>query len=123
MELPAVFPVIDSDADRIRQVLGNLLSNALKYTRQGSVTARLRVADRDGHPWVAIEVEDTGPGIPRAHRKALFEEFVRLQHGDEEGAGVGLAIGQRIAHALGGEITLESEVGRGSRFTLWLPAR
>ena len=90
-------------------------------------TVTVQVAERE-HPehrgtgWVTVSVHDTGPGIPEDQRRSLFREFTRLESGSQKaGAGIGLAISKRIAHALGGDITLESEVGRGSTFTLWLP--
>jgi signal transduction histidine kinase len=70
----------------------------------------------------SIEVADTGSGIPRAQQDMIFREFVRLDPDAAPGAGVGLAISQRIAHALDGEIAMTSEAGAGSRFVLTLPA-
>ena len=126
IRLPDTLPVIESDPDRIRQILGNLLSNAVKYTHEGGVTVGVELREDGGAPasgrWIATWVSDTGPGIPAEQQSLLFKEFSRLdESGEKHGAGIGLAISQRIAHALGGEITLESEVGRGSTFTLWLP--
>jgi len=125
VELPPELPVLESDASRIRQVLGNLLSNAVKYTRIGGVT--LRVAKRHGPDapgdgdWVSVEVADTGVGIADDERHRLFREFVRLDPALETGWGIGLAISRHLAHALGGEISVESAPGHGSTFTLWLP--
>jgi signal transduction histidine kinase len=73
--------------------------------------------------WIAIDVADTGVGIPRAQQSRLFREFSRLHEGDKPGAGLGLAISQRVSRALGGVITLQSEEGQGATFTLWLPVR
>lgn len=128
IEAPADLPPIVSDSARIRQVASNLLSNAVKFTERGGVIVRVeRRADGDAPvpgPCIAIHVRDTGPGIPADQQPLLFEEFARLRTGgDRRGAGIGLAISRRIARALGGEITVESEVGRGSTFTLWLPER
>jgi signal transduction histidine kinase len=109
--------VVDSDPVRVRQVLSNLVSNAVKYTDHGAVTVRVRAEGERG----AIEVADTGAGIPADRQPLVFQEFVRLAPDAAPGAGVGLAISQRIAHALGGELTLQSESGRGSSFVLWLP--
>jgi signal transduction histidine kinase len=110
--------IVDSDPARLRQVLSNLLSNAVKYTDRGRVTVRVLGDGRRG----AIEVVDTGTGIPVDRQPLVFQEFVRLDPHAAPGAGVGLAISQKIMQALGGEITLSSEAGRGSRFVLWLPA-
>jgi signal transduction histidine kinase len=118
---------VHSDPTRIRQVLGNLVSNAVKYTHSGRVvvSAGLRAADdavaTNGGRWAILEVTDTGPGIAREHMHLLFREFTRMAPEGVEGAGLGLAISQRLAEALGGRISVESEPDRGSRFTLWLP--
>ena len=72
---------------------------------------------------IAVDVSDTGPGIPEGQRHLLFREFSRLDPEATHGAGLGLAISHRIAAALGGKITVDSDVGRGSTFTLWLPLR
>lgn len=114
-----------TDPVRVRQILSNLLSNAVKYTPQGSVSVELECDPERAGPkrgaWIAINVQDTGPGVPAEKREQIFHEFTRLDPGAPHGAGVGLAISRRIARILGGDITLESEVGRGSRFTLWVP--
>jgi signal transduction histidine kinase len=117
---------VRADESRVRQVLGNLLSNAVKYTPAGEVGVRAWLREGGAAPgpgpWVAVEVSDTGVGIPPEERERVFEEFHRAHPGQAQGAGIGLAIARRIARMLGGELTLESEVGRGSVFTLWLPA-
>ncbi|HEY2065476.1 MAG TPA: HAMP domain-containing sensor histidine kinase [Gemmatimonadaceae bacterium] len=114
-----------SDPARLRQVLGNLVSNAVKYTTRGSVDVRIAARRRDGDgsaPGAAIEVADTGSGIPAEQQRLIFQEFVRLDPNGVPGAGVGLAISQRIAQALDGEIKMTSVAGRGSSFILWLPS-
>jgi signal transduction histidine kinase len=121
---PERVPVIESDGSRIRQILGNLLSNAVKYTRRGGIRVTLHVPEdaSGGSPeWVAVQVADTGPGIPRDKQELVFREFTRVAPEGSRGAGLGLAISQRIAEALLGRLTVESEVGKGSVFTLWLP--
>jgi PAS domain S-box-containing protein len=114
----------DTDPTRLRQILANLLSNAVKYAPQGQVTVDAE-ARSDGGPrpggWIAVRVADTGPGIPEDKRQAIFQEFTRLDPKAQQGAGVGLAISRRIACLMGGDLTVESETGRGSTFTLWLP--
>jgi signal transduction histidine kinase len=118
---------VATDPERVRQVLGNLLSNALKYTPPGGrVTVRAEVRPR-GHDGahaesVAIDVRDSGPGIPPDKHEEVFEEFSRLAPDAAPGAGLGLAIARRVARALGGDVTVASEPGRGSCFTLWVPA-
>lgn len=117
--------IITTDGARVRQVASNLLSNALKYTAHGSVLVRARQMPAepfgDAVSWALVEVTDTGPGIPPDKKDYIFEEFSRLGGGDTPGAGLGLAISKLLAQALGGRITVESEVGRVSTFTLWLP--
>ncbi|MGH9456097.1 MAG: PAS domain-containing sensor histidine kinase [Thermoanaerobaculia bacterium] len=115
----------DTDPTRLRQILANLLSNAVKYTPQGRVTVDAD-ARRDGDAprpgeWIVVSVTDTGPGIPADKREQIFLEFTRLEPEAQPGSGVGLAISRRIARLLGGDITVESEIGGGSTFTLWLP--
>jgi signal transduction histidine kinase len=114
-----------TDPIRLRQILTNLLSNAVKYTPRGQVTVDAKAAPTGGPragDWVAVRVIDTGPGIPKDKWEAIFQEYTRLSPQTHEGAGIGLAISRRIAQLLGGDLTVESEVGRGSVFTLWLPA-
>jgi signal transduction histidine kinase len=120
---PPATLMVTGDAARIRQVLSNLVSNAVKYTQNGSVTisaAFRRMAGRDGE-WLVIDVTDTGAGVPADKVEHIFQEFSRLEPGAAKGAGVGLAISRRIAKAMGAEITVVSEVGRGSTFSLGLP--
>ncbi|HET8656230.1 MAG TPA: GAF domain-containing protein [Longimicrobiaceae bacterium] len=124
-ELPGELPVIESDASRVRQILGNLFSNAVKYTDEGGIRATVELRSGDGRRrrgrWIAVDVVDTGPGIPEEEQRLLFREFTRLHPEEKAGAGVGLAISQRIARAIGGEVTVSSAPGDGSTFTLWLP--
>jgi signal transduction histidine kinase len=115
-----------TDPDRVRQILGNLLSNATKYTPSGGeIVVRAEERTSNGRllagRWTAIDVTDTGPGIPTAKLEEIFKEFSRLQTGGKPGAGLGLTIARRISQLLGGDITVASEVGKGSTFTLWLP--
>jgi signal transduction histidine kinase len=122
-ELPAVW----TDVRRVRQILGNLVTNAVKYTPHGGhilVAVRERSTDvesRELH-WNTIEVEDSGPGIAPDKLDVIFEEFTRLEPSVASGAGLGLAISRRVARLLGGDVTVRSEVGHGSTFALWLPA-
>lgn len=125
-ETPEDLPAVRSDPDRVRQVLGNLVSNSVKYTPAGGHVIVRAVADTERQPpgpgqWARIEVADTGPGIPTDMQKRIFDEFTRIGSSDVPGTGIGLAISRRIAWALGANITLESKVGHGSTFTLWLP--
>lgn len=108
------------DPERLREVLINLVGNALKYTPEGGnvhVTCRL-----DGHA-VAISVRDSGPGISPDDQKRIFDPFVRLggHKGGEEGAGLGLTITKQLVEAMGGTVIVESALGAGSTFTVTLP--
>ena len=110
-----VAPVIVSDGDRVLQVITNLLSNAFRWTPDGG-RIELGLAASNGD--VSVDVRDTGPGVPPTDRARIFEAFVS---DDLNGTGLGLPIARELALALGGRIELQSEVGRGSRFTLVLP--
>jgi signal transduction histidine kinase len=111
-----------SDRQKIKQILINLLSNALKFTPDGSVT--VRATARSGGR-VAIAVADTGVGISAEHQKTIFEAFGQSggSYTRRQGTGLGLSICRRLAAILGGDIELESRPGAGSTFTLVLPAR
>jgi PAS domain S-box-containing protein len=126
LDVATEMPKIKSDPVRVRQVLGNLVSNAVKYTPTGGrITIRGREVAQPGVSQqgesIVIEVIDTGPGIAPENLSRIFSEFTRFDLRAAQGAGIGLAISQRIARALGGRITVESEVGAGSKFTLRLP--
>jgi signal transduction histidine kinase len=118
-------PVVHTSRIRVRQIAANLVSNAIKYTDRGSVTLHARHAAAGPHgrsgDWVALEVSDTGHGIPSDKLEFIFEEFGRIGGAGKSGAGLGLAISRLLAEALGGEIAVASELGRGSTFTFWLP--
>jgi signal transduction histidine kinase len=125
IDVPPNLPTIETDPTRLRQIVGNLLSNAIKYTKSGSVNLRVRSgpspATGGGDDCAEFDVVDTGPGIPADKREVIFEEFSRLGTSDKPGAGLGLAISKRLAEALGGRISVESEFGHGSTFTLRIP--
>ncbi len=111
-----------SDATRVRQILINMAANAVKFTERGHVRIAV-LAPRDG--FVTFEVEDTGTGIPAEKQAAIFEAFTQADASMSRrygGAGLGLAISRRLASLLGGELRVESEVGRGSRFFLRIPS-
>ena len=126
VELPQEGPIVDTDEARVRQIVSNLLSNAIKYTETGTVTLRVRHQPAPGRDdtrsWATVEVEDTGIGVPADKQEYIFEEFSRLDESGSAGAGLGLAISRLLAQRLGGRISVVSEPGRGSTFTLWLPA-
>ena len=113
--------VIEGDEVRIAQVIDNLLSNAIKFTPNGGRVAVHLSSDEET---ARLEVADTGMGMTPDEQSRLFERFYRTEsatHGAIQGSGLGLAISQAIAHAHGGAITLESETGVGSTFTLAIP--
>jgi PAS domain S-box-containing protein len=112
------------DRGRVRQVLVNLLSNAVKFTDRGGVTVRAAVEPAAGGRVARFAVADTGVGIPADRRDRLFRPFSQVDGSTTrryEGAGLGLAISARLAELMGGGITVESEPGRGSTFTLTVP--
>ena len=125
------------EESRVRQILVNLLANAVKYTEpQNGVAGRVTITaggvaqgPPDGvlpgkGPWMSVRVQDTGPGIPPDKQQSIFEPFMQVERRGNEreiGTGLGLAISRRLARAMGGDITLDSTVGVGSTFVLWLP--
>jgi signal transduction histidine kinase len=149
----ASLPRVRTDPTHLRQILINLIGNAVKYTPAGTLSVRARLlgappasnvrgwrassaedasakamlarAPRSG-TWVALQVVDTGVGIAAADLERIFDEFEQVNAGPrgdsmQRGTGLGLAISRRLARLLGGEISVESELGRGSTFTVWLP--
>ena len=121
-EEAADLPTITTDEAKVSQIVRNFISNALKFTEQGEVRVSARLMP-DGAS-VAIAVTDTGVGIARADQDAIFEEFAQVEHQVQrrvKGTGLGLPLARRLAHLLGGRITLDSELGVGSTFTLVLP--
>jgi signal transduction histidine kinase len=113
-----------ADPLRLRQILLNLLGNACKFTRDGEVTLRVRRVV-EGAGWIEFAVADTGIGISPEQQGRLFEEFSQADTttaGRYGGTGLGLAITRRLARVMGGDVTLASELGRGSVFTVRLPA-
>jgi signal transduction histidine kinase len=122
LELPESLPAIRMDPDRLLQVLTNLLSNAAKFTSRGTVTLAGEAVDIG----VRLRVADTGPGIDAKDLGRIFEKFYQVQSDTlahtAKGSGMGLAICRQIVEHYGGRIWAESTPGRGSVFTLELPA-
>jgi len=146
----ASLPRVRTDPAHLRQILVNLIGNAVKYTPSGGISIRARLVGTPPHTlllprrhtpedpslagqspdprrvWIALQVVDTGVGIAPANQVRIFEEFEQVNAGPrgesmQRGTGLGLAISRRLAQLLGGDIRVESQVGKGSTFTLWLP--
>jgi signal transduction histidine kinase/CheY-like chemotaxis protein len=120
VKLPPALPPARCDVDRLRQILTNLIGNAIKFTDAGTV----RVTAEAKSSVVAINVTDTGVGIPESQLGRIFDEFAQVDQTlarRQGGAGLGLAIASRLARLMGGDITVSSVPGSGSRFTLTLP--
>ena len=143
LTMGAALPRIRTDPTHLRQILVNLIGNAVKYTDSGTITVRTRMvprldaltlgmpsslsgADNPEEMWLSVQVTDQGIGIAAADQKRIFEEFEQVGAGPRadspsRGTGLGLAISRRLARLLGGDISLVSEIGQGSTFSLWLP--
>ena len=122
--MPRTLPPARTDRHKVKQIVLNLLSNALKFTPAGSVTIGADFEPRSGT--MTIAVRDTGMGIPEESQPKIFEDFRQLDESPARGhggSGLGLSISRRLAQMLGGAIDLESHVGEGSTFTLQLPVR
>ncbi len=123
---PALPPYVQGDAGKLRQVLINLLGNAVKFTETGDVWLRARsqpMADDPDMLMLRLEVQDSGPGIPQDRLDEVFESFVRFDHAQdmEGGTGLGLAISKTLVDMMNGEIEIDSEPGRGSLFKVKIP--
>jgi adenylate cyclase len=124
VECPSDLPSIEADAMRVRQILLNLLSNACKFTKDGSIILRVRQVAHQGQDCIAFAVADSGIGMTPEQLGRLFEEFSQgdattaRQYG---GTGLGLAITRRLCQMMGGDVSVSSEVGKGTTFTVRLP--
>jgi signal transduction histidine kinase len=146
ISVPTTLPKVRTDPTHLRHILVNLLGNAVKYTPSGGVAVRARLltgtnptvrrtpddpvlaslAPTREEPWIALQVVDTGVGVAERDRERIFDEFEQVNAGPrtdsvERGTGLGLAISRRLARSLGGDITVESQPGKGSTFTMWIP--
>ncbi|MEN6408947.1 MAG: HAMP domain-containing sensor histidine kinase [Anaerolineaceae bacterium] len=121
VDIPADLPAVQMDPDRMAQALGNLVSNAVRYTPGGRVV-RVGAGVEDGKS-LALKVSDSGPGIESDEQGKVFKPFFRGKAAKRfsDGMGLGLTIAQELAQAHGGELTLESQPGQGSTFTLRIP--
>ena len=116
-------PFVSSDSMRLRQVLLNLLGNAVKFTSTGEVVLRIRLAPDNPHK-LRFEVQDTGIGIAQDRQAVIFDQFIQADASitrDHGGTGLGLTISSRLTHLLGGKLSLASSLGRGSTFAITLP--
>ena len=123
VESPDNLGTLTVDPMRLRQILLNLLSNACKFTKQGEVKLRVKKVV-DGRNWIEIAVADTGIGMTAEQQAKLFEEFTQADSSTARqygGTGLGLAITRKLARMMGGDVTVTSEPGKGSVFTLRLP--
>jgi hypothetical protein len=114
-------PFVLADIALVERVLENLLENALRYTPQGGT---IRITPMRANGQIAVQVSDSGPGIPAEQLSSIFDRFYRLEPGDQVGsgpAGLGLAIAKRIVELHGGMITVNSLLGKGASFTFELP--
>lgn len=120
LECEVDIPRALADQGRVTQVLVNLLGNAVKFTREGSITLSVRGA---GDGFLEVCVSDTGAGIPRSQQESIFSRFAKVERAEraQQGAGLGLSISRAIVDAHGGRIWVESRVGKGSRFYFTLP--
>ena len=121
-------PPLVTDPRHVRQILMNLLTNAIKFTERGSVTIVATRGEGARAEMVSIAIEDTGIGIARSDFGRIFEEFEQVRPGGRgdsivRGTGLGLAVSRKLARLLGGDVDVTSRVGIGSRFTLWLPLK
>ena len=141
LAIGATLPRVRTDPTHLRQILINLLGNAVKFTNDGGIAVRGKLIKRNQHNdntellassvssetlWIALQVADSGVGIAEKDRERIFDEFEQVNAGPRgdsmrRGTGLGLSISRRLARLLGGDISVESELGRGSVFTVWLP--
>lgn len=121
LRVPSNLPLLNTDPLRVQQILVNLVSNAVKFSRDGSVVMEANATSEQGESSIEIRVIDTGAGISAEDLTRIFEEYEQVK-GTRGGTGLGLPISRRLARALGGELWATSEIGVGSTFVLQLPA-
>ena len=123
VEAPESVGTLTADSMRLKQILLNLLSNACKFTKEGEVALRVRKVV-DGHSWIELAVADTGIGLTAEQQAKLFQDFTQadsLTARRYGGTGLGLALSRKLARMMGGDVTVASEPGKGSVFTVRLP--
>jgi signal transduction histidine kinase len=126
INMEAAVETIESDGQKLQQILVQLLTNALKFTEKGRIDLRIQVLNDGGRDFIKIDVADTGIGIKREDQEIIFEDFRQLDGSSSRhygGTGLGLALCKKLAVALGGTIQVSSELGVGSVFSLLLPVK
>jgi signal transduction histidine kinase len=126
INMESTIDTIESDAQKLQQILMQLLTNALKFTEKGRIDLTIQVINEGGKDFVRIAVADTGIGIKREDQEIIFEDFRQLDGSSTRhygGTGLGLGLAKKLAAALGGSIRVWSEVGVGSVFSLLLPVK
>jgi diguanylate cyclase (GGDEF)-like protein len=121
-EVPADLPAVYADENRLQQVLHNLIGNAIKFTAEGRISVYAKLSD-DGD-WIEVSVKDAGIGIPESKLDTIFESFEQAEGSTEReygGTGIGLSITKKLIELHGGAIFVQSQIGKGSRFTFTLP--
>lgn len=122
LQLPGQPTLVETDAQRVKQILVNVIGNAIKFTDNGKVGVKLDLDD----DWVRIAVTDTGPGIPEQYKNAVFEPFVQVDQSytrRKGGTGLGLPLSRSLAELVGGSLVLESAPGKGATFVIKLPMK
>jgi signal transduction histidine kinase len=126
INMESTIDTIESDAQKLQQILVQLLTNALKFTERGRIDLTIQALNEGGKDFVKIAVADTGIGIKREDQEIIFEDFRQLDGSSTRqygGTGLGLGLSKKLAAALGGTIQVSSEVGVGSVFSLLLPVK
>ena len=126
VDCPEDIGTMEADETRVQQVLNNLLSNACKFTENGTVTLKITRTSQDGIDWIIFDVIDTGMGIPKNAIQNIFHEFSQVDNSSTRkfgGTGLGLAISRRFCLMMGGDITVKSVEGEGSTFTVSMPVK
>jgi signal transduction histidine kinase len=130
-QYPASLPPLCTDRRKLRQILDNLIGNAVKFTEQGTVTVAARAAEEELHAsrdqvYLEFSVSDTGVGMPSDTLGNIFDKFYQIDSSETRsygGVGMGLYIAKRFADLLGGQIAVESALGKGSTFSLRIPCK
>jgi PAS domain S-box-containing protein len=126
MPFPTSTPIVRGDEARLAQALDEVVDNAINFDSPGGqVTLAIDTVEDEEQTWVTIGVQDTGPGISPEEQEKVFDRFFRgeiAESGHIPGTGLGLSIAQEIVRAHGGKITVESQLGEGTTFTIWLPS-